>query len=154
MCHPHRRDAEIRRQAEPPSPDLRAGDQDREGVVEALRAHAAAGRLEASELEQRVGAALGARTLGELEPLLGDLPPLRVVRRRRRSALVARRAGQRVVVAWVVLAGALLAAWAAAGAGAFWPGRVLLGALLWGVLPVIVLSRLRLRRYRREQLIA
>ncbi len=43
-------------------------------MTDALRAHCAAGRLEIGELEQRLGAALAARTMGELERLVEDLP--------------------------------------------------------------------------------
>ena len=53
---------------------MRASDADRERVVDLLGAHAAAGRLDPDELERRTGAALAARTLGELAPLTADLP--------------------------------------------------------------------------------
>lgn len=53
---------------------LRASDADREAVADALQAHCAAGRLQVDELEQRLSAALAARTLGELDLLLVDLP--------------------------------------------------------------------------------
>ena len=55
-------------------PDLRASDADREAAADVLRAQCAAGRLDVSELEERLSAALAARTLGELEPLLADFP--------------------------------------------------------------------------------
>lgn len=54
--------------------DMRASQEERERVVELLRTHAGEGRLELDELEQRVEAALGARTRGELDALLRDLP--------------------------------------------------------------------------------
>ncbi|MFE0822522.1 DUF1707 domain-containing protein [Streptomyces sp. NPDC058847] len=53
---------------------LRASHEDRDRVVDALSAAAADGRLTADELDERVGAALGARTLGELAVLTADLP--------------------------------------------------------------------------------
>ncbi len=53
---------------------LRASDADREHVAERLRKAASEGRLLAEELEQRLGAALTARTYGELDPLVADLP--------------------------------------------------------------------------------
>ena len=53
---------------------MRASDADREAAVERLRAHAAEGRLDVDELEQRVERALAARTVGELEELQRDLP--------------------------------------------------------------------------------
>src|SRR3954454_9149874 len=57
-----------------PSPALRASDADRERVAAALRRHHVDGRLDTDELQERLGACYAARTLGELEPLLADLP--------------------------------------------------------------------------------
>ena len=53
---------------------LRASDSDREDVAERLRAATAEGRLLAGELEQRLEVAFQARTYGELDALVGDLP--------------------------------------------------------------------------------
>ena len=53
---------------------LRAADADREAVTERLRQAAAEGRLEPDELEDRVHTALRARTYGELDLVLADLP--------------------------------------------------------------------------------
>ena len=53
--------------------ELRASHADRDRVVEALRTAAGDGRLTADELDQRLEAALTARTLADLEPLLADL---------------------------------------------------------------------------------
>lgn len=53
---------------------MRASDADRDAVVSLLRTHCAAGRLTVDELEQRVAAALSARTLAELDALMADLP--------------------------------------------------------------------------------
>ena len=53
---------------------LRAADADREAVTERLRQAAAEGRLEPDELEDRVHTALRARTYGELDLVLVDLP--------------------------------------------------------------------------------
>lgn len=53
---------------------LRASDADREHVAEQLRNAAAEGRLLAEELEHRLGAALTARTYGELDAVVADLP--------------------------------------------------------------------------------
>jgi hypothetical protein len=55
-------------------PELRASHQDRDQVVEMLRVAAGDGRLSAAELDQRVEAALTARTYRELEQLTADLP--------------------------------------------------------------------------------
>lgn len=53
---------------------LRASDADRDAVIDRLREAAGEGRLESDELEQRVDGALRARTYGELEEFLADLP--------------------------------------------------------------------------------
>src|ERR671915_2282294 len=61
----------------PPIPEphgVRASDSEREAVVEALQAHAAAGRLDADELEQRLERAYAARIRADLVPLVADLP--------------------------------------------------------------------------------
>ncbi|MFG3258693.1 DUF1707 domain-containing protein [Streptomyces sp. NPDC048172] len=57
---------------------LRASHADRDRVVEALRIAAGEGRLTTEELEERVEAALSARTVGELAPLTADLPAVSV----------------------------------------------------------------------------
>ncbi|MGX6449660.1 DUF1707 SHOCT-like domain-containing protein, partial [Patulibacter sp. S7RM1-6] len=54
-------------------PALRASDAERERTTLALREHAAADRLDPDELEDRLGAALAARTVGDLEGLTADL---------------------------------------------------------------------------------
>src|SRR5215831_11263470 len=58
----------------PGSADLRVSDAERERVVERLRAAAGEGRLATEELEDRISDALEARTHGDLEKLLADLP--------------------------------------------------------------------------------
>ena len=55
-------------------PDLRASDADRDEVVTLLRSHAQAGRLTVDELDERCAKALSALTIGDLRPLLEDLP--------------------------------------------------------------------------------
>jgi len=55
-------------------PELRASDDDRDRVVEILRVAAGDGRLTAAELDERVEAALTARTGSELAVLTADLP--------------------------------------------------------------------------------
>ena len=82
MCHSrhyHRR--AVARPADEPQrrePTLRASDSDREEIVTELRSHGAAGRLEVEELEQRIESAYAARTHGDLQELLADLPRQRV----------------------------------------------------------------------------
>jgi Domain of unknown function (DUF1707) len=76
-------------------PSLRASDADREQVAERLRHATAEGRLTADELEERLQSLFVARTYGELDVLLADLPAGRSP------------GGQRVRVGrWVVAIGA------------------------------------------------
>jgi uncharacterized protein DUF1707/cell wall-active antibiotic response 4TMS protein YvqF len=58
----------------PDKRNLRVSYEDRDRVVEQLRVAAGDGRLTAEELDERLEAALTARTYGELEVLLIDLP--------------------------------------------------------------------------------
>ena len=53
---------------------MRASDAERERIAETLREALAEGRLEMEEFDQRLEAAYKARTHGELEPLVRDLP--------------------------------------------------------------------------------
>lgn len=53
---------------------MRAGDADRERVLERLRVASAEGRLDLDEFDERVRAALAARTFGDLAVLTADLP--------------------------------------------------------------------------------
>jgi hypothetical protein len=55
------------------SPALRASDADRDRVIELLRAAVADGRLDPAEFDQRLDAALAARTIDALAPLSADL---------------------------------------------------------------------------------
>ena len=55
------------------SPALRASDADRDRVIELLRAAVADGRLDAAEFDERLDAALTARTIDALNPLTADL---------------------------------------------------------------------------------
>ena len=105
---------------------LRASDADRDAVAERLRQAAVEGRLEPDELEERLHTALRARTYGELDPLLSDLPRRSVPRERPATTS----AGLMVAVAvrlvvLVLIATALLAALAVSAA--WW----LLGVLVW-----------------------
>jgi hypothetical protein len=53
---------------------IRIGDADRERVTARLREHFAEGRLTSEELEERIAAALSAKTFGDLRRILADLP--------------------------------------------------------------------------------
>jgi hypothetical protein len=110
---------------------LRASDADREQIAERLRQAAVEGRLLAEELDERLGAALTARTYGELDAIVSDLPAPVVRRRAHRPG-----AGVRPVVAAAV--GVLVAlmvlaiAFAPGGhshSGHNWGGGA--GSLIW-----------------------
>jgi Domain of unknown function (DUF1707) len=57
-------------------PQMRASDADRDAVVAALSEHFQTGRLTSEEFDERTGRALTARTLGELDDLMADLPAI------------------------------------------------------------------------------
>nr|WP_062343185.1 DUF1707 domain-containing protein [Herbidospora sakaeratensis] len=54
---------------------LRAGHADRERVAEQLRVAVVEGRIDLDELTERIDLTYAARTLGELELVVADLPP-------------------------------------------------------------------------------
>jgi len=64
----------------PGDPKLRASDADRDRVASLLREHHAAGRLDAAEFHERLDKALEAKTLGELDELMADLPSIDLYR--------------------------------------------------------------------------
>ena len=66
---------------------LRASDADREQIAERLRHATGEGRLSAEELEERLEAVFTARTYGELDAVVADLPGATPVRRRQRVAV-------------------------------------------------------------------
>ncbi|MFF8384355.1 DUF1707 domain-containing protein [Streptomyces kanasensis] len=56
------------------APAMRASDADRDRVADILAEALAQGRLDAEEHAERIDATYRAKTLAELEPLVGDLP--------------------------------------------------------------------------------
>src|SRR3984885_2304706 len=60
----------------PGDPRLRASDADRERTSQLLREHHGVGRLTAEEFQERLEKVFQARTLGELDALLADLPAI------------------------------------------------------------------------------
>jgi hypothetical protein len=99
-----------------PAPhDVLASDAERERVVEALRSNAAAGRLDADELEERLGAAYAARVRADLLPLVADLPPAAPPAPRRPRVSIP------ALPPVVVIGLMLIAIWALTGADYFWP---------------------------------
>ncbi|WP_067532307.1 DUF1707 and DUF4190 domain-containing protein [Nocardia crassostreae] len=57
---------------------FRAGDDDRDRVVEALKQCFTEGRIDADELSDRIGLALNAKTYGDLERVMTGLPAVRL----------------------------------------------------------------------------
>src|SRR5690349_11657709 len=55
-------------------PKIRASDADRDRTAAALREHLAAGRLTSEEFDERLDKTYAAKTLGELNDVLADLP--------------------------------------------------------------------------------
>ena len=109
-----------------PEPTLRASDAEREHHAEILREHAAQGRLTVDELDERLDRVYAARTLGELVPIVSDLPAAEPAR-----APQPKRSQRRPdLVPFIAVNLLLIVIWAATGAGYFWPIWPLLG---WGI---------------------
>jgi hypothetical protein len=109
---------------------LRASDADRENVAERLRTATAEGRLVAEELEDRLGSALTARTYGELEAVVADLP----AERERRSHHVPLWAQASLVLAaaLAVLVVAAVVVLVALGLAGAWVAWVIMAWLFFG----------------------
>jgi hypothetical protein len=74
-------------------PELRASHADRDRAAEVLSAAAGDGRLTAAELDERLEAALSARTSGELAALTADLPPSGIQRQAKDMVRIDQRFG-------------------------------------------------------------
>jgi Domain of unknown function (DUF1707) len=115
---------------------FRVSDQQREQAAQAIRDHFAAGRLTEDELNDRLQAALQARTEPELNAVLADLPRLPVSPQQRKAELVQRRRElQRRLLqqagGGIGLFAICTVIWIASGAnGSFWPIWVALVALI------------------------
>ena len=148
----------------PGDPRIRASDADRDRAAALLREHHAAGRLTAEEFHDRMDQALQAKTLGEIDELLADLPaidlyrlPHESIRRRSRgtsqslmpndpSGLTRFTPGTVAMGAWAVVSAAMVAIWAVAAVvdgGTWFPWWALV------VLPWIWALR-RWAQHRRE----
>lgn len=136
----------------PGDPRMRASDADRERVASLLREHHAEGRLTAEEFHERLDRAFAAKTLGELDDLLADLPAIdlyrlpasgirpappgarrRVIRRNQGNLYLARHAAW---IAWAAASSLLAIVWITAGAvdgGAAWLPWFLLVSVPWAV---------------------
>jgi hypothetical protein len=120
----------------PDDPDLRASDEQRDQAAAEIREHFAAGRLSDEDLSDRVQAAYAARTEGELNAVLADLPKLPATRAEQNAAIAQRRRElqRRLLQEAGGGSGAFLICtviWLASGAsGFFWPIFVALGVLI------------------------
>jgi hypothetical protein len=108
----------------------RASDAERERCARALRDHAAAGRLEVSELEERLSVAYGARYRSDLRAVLRDLPRDHGARLARAADRVDRLLLKAHAASFGVVNGSLVGLWAATGQGDFWPAVTIAP---WGV---------------------
>ncbi len=112
---------------------LRASDQDREHVAERLRNATAEGRLLAEELEQRLEVAFSARTYGELDSVVADIPRRPVDRRRQGSVRTWVAPALAVVIAVaVVLALMIAVVFVVTGVLAVWMFWVVIGWWFFG----------------------
>ena len=135
---------------------IRISDADRERVTDRLREHFAEGRLSSEELDERISAALGAKTVGDLRHIMADLPELAPVPSQapqfppwaaRRGAVIRR--GPRVLPLALL---ALFAALVIPGAGWLFFAFFQLVLMLWLVACVAgIFAAARFRRHWRRQ---
>ena len=141
----------------PGDPRLRASDADRERTASLLREHHAQGRLTPEEFNERVDRMFAAKTIGDLDALLADLPAIDLYRlpaagirpappgalRPRGSAVVRRGEGAisprgaATWATWAAISSALFVAWLGIGlvsGGAAWIPWFLLVVIPWALL--------------------
>lgn len=148
----------------PGDPRMRASDADRERTATLLREHHAEGRLTPEEFNDRLDRVFAAKTIGELDALLADLPGIDLYRlpaagirpappgaQRSRAGRAASRGGtleprgqgtvspQRAVTwaAWAAISSLLFVAWLGVGlisGGAAWVPWFLLVVVPWGMI--------------------
>jgi hypothetical protein len=136
---------------------VRASDADRERTASLLREHHAVGRLTAEEFNERVEKAFAAKTIGDLDGLLADLPAIDLYQLpaagirptppgglRRRGGPGLNRRGDRGMLTqrietwltWTAASALLLAVWLGVGiaaGGAAWLPWFLLIVIPWGL---------------------
>ena len=115
--------------------EMRAADADRQAVADQLKAALDEGRLDLHEYDERLQQAYAAKTYGDLQPLLSDLPSaaLSIPEQRRPPALVhtsdaelTRRWLLAVWSSWIVVVGINTVIWLIASVASadliyFWP---------------------------------
>src|ERR1700722_20250045 len=111
-------------------PRIRASDADRDRTAALLREHHAAGRLTAEEFNERLDKAYAAKTLGDLDQLLSDLPGIDLYELPDHS--VQRRGRTSFVLPWLLApscSGGISPAWQAPWCS--WARFSLVGFLAW-----------------------
>lgn len=144
------------------SSTLRAGNDDRTRVAEWLQAQYVAGRLTSHELEERIEQALAARTVGDLDALTADLPPIQAPaspsstpetsrRRLRHRHRGAEKGFGAHATSYLLVMALLVTIWLLTSPGGyFWPVWPMLG---WGIgLASHGLATLRCRSHRTDGL--
>jgi len=114
--------------------DQRVSDAERQGVIEQLRLNTGEGRLDIEEFGERVDEALRARTGAELSHVLRNLTTIlspEQQAKRRRAQVTG------ILAPYLTVNLFLVAIWAVAGAGYFWPIWPILG---WGLATVMGLA--------------
>jgi hypothetical protein len=131
-------------------PDLRVSDAERDAVVTELGRHFQDGRLDRGEFDQRVGAALVAKTRSDLDALVTDLPRPAVI-----AAPGGRPVGYGAPRALAAVPLLILVAFIASAASGGWHGGWAGGwsfapfGFLWLIVPVLVIAA-RVRGRRRQ----
>jgi hypothetical protein len=131
---------------------LRVSDAERDAVAAELAEHLRVGRLELDEFDERVGRAIGARTRGDLDRLLADLPralpppPPAPARRPGPPFLLL---AILIFAAGTAILGGLSHAPATWGHGDWHQHAVWPFWLLWWLVPLAILAARRLRSSRR-----
>jgi len=134
---------------------IRISDADRERVAARLREHFAEGRLSSDELDERIAAALSAKTVGDVRRIMADLPdPVPVPPQARQSPPWATGHGavfHRGPRIWPLAVFALIAALVIPGAGWLFLAFVQLVVVLWLAARLAgIFAAARLRRHIRR----